>query len=73
MAISIEREQAAGHNLWAGIQEPMSNNASDAPLKDTANTDVIFYNCQLLALWYFSGKPIRVMKWYSPGLLPIYQ
>jgi carotenoid cleavage dioxygenase-like enzyme len=57
---AIEREQAAGHNLWTGILEPMSNNPPDAPLKDTANTDVVFHNCQLLALWYLSGKPYKI-------------
>jgi carotenoid cleavage dioxygenase len=30
------------------------------PLKDTANTDVIFHNRSLVALWYVSGKPYRL-------------
>ena len=57
---ATEREQAAGHLMWTGLLEPMSNNPPDAPLKDTANTDVVFHNCQLLALWYLSGKPYKI-------------
>lgn len=57
---ATERERAAGHIMWTGLLEPMSNNPPDAPLKDTANTDVVFHNCQLLALWYLSGKPHKI-------------
>lgn len=28
--------------------------------KDTANTDVVFHNGKLLALWYISGQPVAV-------------
>jgi carotenoid cleavage dioxygenase-like enzyme len=53
----FEREREAGAPLWKGIIEPFQDNPKDAPEKDTANTDVIFHNDHLLALWYRAGKP----------------
>jgi carotenoid cleavage dioxygenase-like enzyme len=32
----------------------------DLVYKDTANTDLVFHNGSLMALWYISGKPVRV-------------
>ena len=51
------REHAAGRPLWKGIMEPPSGNPPGEPEKDTANTDLIFHNKRLLALWYRAGKP----------------
>lgn len=56
----FEREAHAGQLLWTGIIEPLSTNPRDMPLKDTANTDVIFHNDRLLALWYLSGEPYAI-------------
>lgn len=56
----FQRESEAGTALWTGLLEPMGNNPADQPLKDTANTDLVYHNNQLLALWYISGKPYRV-------------
>jgi carotenoid cleavage dioxygenase-like enzyme len=53
----FEREQKAGGVLWKGIMEPWRDNPPGEPEKDTANTDVIFHNERLLALWYRAGKP----------------
>jgi carotenoid cleavage dioxygenase-like enzyme len=53
----FERERDAGATLWRGIMEPWRDNPRDEPEKDTANTDVIFHNERLLALWYRAGKP----------------
>lgn len=57
---SFERESNANAALWTGLMEPMSNNPSDEPLKDTANTDLVFHNRNLLALWYLAGKAYKV-------------
>lgn len=57
---AFEREKEAGGRLWQGILEPLSNNPPEAPIKDTANTDIIFHNNQFLALWYLSGKAYKV-------------
>ena len=34
----------------------------DLVYKDTANTDLVFHNGWLMALWYISGKPVRVER-----------
>jgi carotenoid cleavage dioxygenase-like enzyme len=53
----FERERDAGTTLWRGIIEPWRENPPGEREKDTANTDVIFHNERLLALWYRAGKP----------------
>lgn len=59
----FKAESDAGHALWEGIAEPRDGNPDDGSrlrLKDTANTDVMFHNGNLLALWYLSGAPYRI-------------
>ncbi len=56
----FQRESAAGQGLWTGLMEPMSNNPPDMFLKDTGNTDLVYFNRALLGLWYLAGKPYRV-------------
>ena len=53
----FEREREAGAPLWKGIIEPLGENPPGEPEKDTANTDLVFHNERLLALWYRAGKP----------------
>ena len=44
-----------------GIFEPSREAAGrTVNYRDTANTDVIFHNGKLLALWYISGQPVAV-------------
>lgn len=57
---AFEREQAAGAVLWTGLMEPITGNPRDQPLKDSANTDIVFHNHHFLALWYLAGKPYKV-------------
>jgi len=50
-------EMTAGRAIWPGV---MGHADFDAPrhyLKDTANTDVLYHNGRLLALWYLCGEP----------------
>lgn len=54
------RETEAGEGLWRGLMESAAHNPPDMPLKDTANTDLIYHNGSLLALWYLAGQPYRV-------------
>jgi carotenoid cleavage dioxygenase len=54
------RESAAGQGLWTGIMESRANNPAGMPLKDTANTDLLYHNGHLLALWYMAGKAYKV-------------
>jgi carotenoid cleavage dioxygenase-like enzyme len=53
-------ERAAGEALYAGVMEPVRRMAPTGPYKDTANTDVVWFDGGLLALWYVSGEPYRV-------------
>jgi carotenoid cleavage dioxygenase-like enzyme len=53
----FRREREAGGVVWRGIMEPWQDNPPGKAEKDTANTDVIFHNERLLALWYRAGKP----------------
>lgn len=56
-------ESAAGTALWRGMAEPRTGNPDDGSrlqLKDTANTDVVFHNGSLVALWYLAGEPYRI-------------
>ena len=52
-------EDKAGCNIWPGLAGPYDFNLPESPLKDTSNTDVIFYNGKLLTLWYLAGVPYR--------------
>ena len=50
-------ELQSDKNLWRGILEPID---FDNPLgtdKDTANTDLVYHNGKLLAMWWLSGTP----------------
>ena len=43
-----------------GIFVEATENDSTTVYKDTANTDVIMHNGELMALWYISGQPVRI-------------
>jgi carotenoid cleavage dioxygenase-like enzyme len=53
----FEREQAAGAAIWGGIMDPPDPTLPGGPLKDTANTDLVWWQGRLLALWWLSGQP----------------
>jgi carotenoid cleavage dioxygenase len=53
-------ENKSGHALWTGIMESPRENPKGALYKDTANTDILLHNGELLALWYLSGLPYRL-------------
>ena len=59
--VETEDLRAKGAGALNGIFEP----ARDAPgrkvhYRDTANTDLVFFDGKLLALWYISGQPVAV-------------
>jgi carotenoid cleavage dioxygenase-like enzyme len=56
----FEREAHAGQPLWTGVIEPLGGNPRDMPVKDTANTDIVYHNHKLMALWYLSGDPYQI-------------
>ncbi len=61
----LEAERLAGRAIWPGYLDRPDPHAptgsgSDGWLKDTANTDVVFHNGAVLALWYQCGQPYRL-------------
>jgi carotenoid cleavage dioxygenase-like enzyme len=57
----FERERAEGQSLWTGIMEPARRkDLPGGPLKDTANTDLVFHQGRLYALWWLSGTPMEL-------------
>jgi carotenoid cleavage dioxygenase len=53
-------ETARGAAIWPGIMGPFDFEAPRHYLKDTANTDVVYHNGAILALWYLCGEPYRL-------------
>jgi carotenoid cleavage dioxygenase len=51
----LTRERAAGRAIWPGLMGPYDFDLPDHFIKDTANTDVLWFNDRLLALWYVAG------------------
>lgn len=49
-------EEERGHAIWPGILEPVERDLPIAPLKNTANTDLVFHGGKLLATWWLGGR-----------------
>jgi carotenoid cleavage dioxygenase len=56
----LAHEEKVGRSVWAGIMGPFDCAAPGHYLKDTANTDLIWHNGSLLALWYLAGAAYRL-------------
>ncbi|MCG8668717.1 MAG: carotenoid oxygenase family protein [Pseudomonadales bacterium] len=52
-AFTMESEK--GDAIWPGVLGPFDFNLPISPIKDTANTDLVFINNKLCGLWYESG------------------
>ncbi len=52
----FREEEAAGKALWTGIMERPDLSRRGGPFKDTANTDLVFHDGRLLALWWLGGR-----------------
>lgn len=52
-----QAEAEKGGAVWPGVLGPFDFSLPGGPLKDTANTDLIVRDGQVLALWYESGRP----------------
>lgn len=50
-------EEQAGEALWTGILEPIVPDHPHGPVKNTANTDLVFHGGKLLALWWLGAEP----------------
>ncbi|RPI20944.1 MAG: 9-cis-epoxycarotenoid dioxygenase, partial [Actinobacteria bacterium] len=61
--IGYQRDTEAGAAQYVGMVEPSAGNPDDGyyrRLKDTANTDVVFHNGNLHAMWYLAGETYKV-------------
>jgi carotenoid cleavage dioxygenase-like enzyme len=56
----LQADIAAGRSLREGIMERPDMTAEGGPWKDTANTDLVFHNGRLLALWWLSGSAHQI-------------
>ena len=61
----FEAESETGTSMWTGILEPPDLSKYPQVFKDTANTDLVWFNGELLALWWLGGDAYRVSL---PGL-----
>lgn len=53
-ALAMENDR--GVAIWPGVLGPFDFSLPLQPIKDTANTDLVYVNGQLIALWYESGR-----------------
>lgn len=56
----FDAETVADKGLWRGIMEPLDPRHPIAPMKDTANTDLVWHQDKLLALWWLGGEPVQL-------------
>ncbi len=54
------KESEAGTALWSGIMERPDLTKYPEVFKDTANTDLVWFNGELLALWWLGGDAYRI-------------
>jgi carotenoid cleavage dioxygenase len=57
---ALQQELAAGKSYSPGVMGPFDYSVSRFGIKDTANTDVLWYAGDLMALWYNAGDPYRL-------------
>ncbi len=57
----LAEERSCERFLWRGIKEAprpdLRHQGNDGAYKNTANTDVKFWNGKLIAMWYLGGSP----------------
>jgi carotenoid cleavage dioxygenase len=56
----LAAEARAGRALWPGMMGPFDLDRADGAIKDTANTDLLWWGGHLLALWYVAGAVHRL-------------
>ena len=62
---AFDEETRAGEALWTGVTERPDFTNPRGPFKDSANTDLVYHEGKLLALWWLGGEPYRLE---IPGL-----
>ncbi|MEM9759171.1 MAG: carotenoid oxygenase family protein [Pseudomonadota bacterium] len=54
---AIEQERARGKSFSPGVMGPFDYSVSPFGIKDTSNTDLLYWRDQLVSLWYNAGNP----------------
>jgi carotenoid cleavage dioxygenase len=54
------KDIGAGGVLMPSSKSRPGSTRGELVYKDTANTDLVLHNGSLMALWYISGKPVRI-------------
>ena len=57
---AFEEEAQDGRSVSPGVMGPFDYGLSPFGIKDTSNTDVFWYDGDLMSLWYNAGHPYRV-------------
>ena len=54
---ALKKEKDAGEAIWPGVMGPFNFDLPDFPIKDTSNTDLMYFNGNIMTLWYMAGIP----------------
>lgn len=54
---ALTDEQRTGKSISPGVMGPFDYSVSPFGIKDTSNTDLLYYRDQLISLWYNAGNP----------------
>ena len=57
---ALIKEAQAGKSVSPGVMGPFDYSVSPFGIKDTSNTDLFWYNGDIMTLWYNAGHPYRL-------------
>jgi carotenoid cleavage dioxygenase len=57
---ALREERASGKSVSPGVMGPFDYSVSRFGIKDTSNTDILWYAGDLMTLWYNAGDPYRL-------------
>ena len=57
---ALLQEAQAGKSVSPGVMGPFDYSVSPFGIKDTSNTDLFWYNGDIMTLWYNAGHPYRL-------------
>ncbi len=57
---AFKAERDAGKSIWSGIMGEHDYAEEGLSVKDTSNTDILYFNGGLMTLWYNAGIPYRL-------------
>ncbi|WP_444928434.1 carotenoid oxygenase family protein [Microbulbifer sp. SSSA002] len=57
---SLKLELEESKSIWPGVMGPFDFTLPGFPIKDTSNTDVMYFNDHIISLWYNAGIPYKL-------------